>query len=256
MTGHQWLLLIGTAVTFLFTGLLLIDALARGRPKGRCWRQRTVGFRRVVPCPTQPKDAAEEYQHQTRGLRLNNFSPKRRLRLKLLVLAVLVILNVVSFGLLLSRAPGEPAVESTSTQSATPGGLSSSAGPSPPRARERFGGGADHSVGGFRRLRQALPNRSNPRYVPRWSRHLSAGAALGGWQVAGLPGTHQDRPVGPVHRLCRAWAAGSLPASRAGPRLRRDVQTLCAGDHGLTTLAISHRPRTASSLAKTTTLSR
>ena len=44
---------------------------------------------------------------------------------------MLVILNVVWLGLLLSRAPGERAVESTSTQSATPGGLSSSAGPSP-----------------------------------------------------------------------------------------------------------------------------
>jgi hypothetical protein len=44
----------------------------------------------------------------------------RRRRLIMLVLAVLVILNVVSFVLLLSRAPGEEAVESTSTQSATP----------------------------------------------------------------------------------------------------------------------------------------
>jgi hypothetical protein len=51
--------------------------------------------------------------------------------LKLLVLAVLVILNVAWLGLLLSRAPGELAVESTSTPSATPSGLSSSAGPSP-----------------------------------------------------------------------------------------------------------------------------
>ena len=47
-------------------------------------------------------------------------SRNQRLRLKLLVLAVLVILNVVWLGLLLSRAPGERAVESTSTQSATP----------------------------------------------------------------------------------------------------------------------------------------
>ena len=44
---------------------------------------------------------------------------------------MLVILNMVSFGLLLSRAPGEPAVESTATRSATPGGVSSSAGQSP-----------------------------------------------------------------------------------------------------------------------------
>jgi hypothetical protein len=55
----------------------------------------------------------------------------RRLRLTLLVLVMLTILNVVWLGLLLSRAPGERAVESTSTLSATPGGVSSSAGPSP-----------------------------------------------------------------------------------------------------------------------------
>src|SRR5215213_5998446 len=66
-------------------------------------------------------------------------------------------------------------------------------------------------------------------------RHLSAGAALGGRQVAELPVIHEDRPVGPLHHLCRVWAAGSLPASRAGPRLRRDVQTLCASAQGLTT---------------------
>jgi len=47
---------------------------------------------------------------------------------------------------------------------------------------------------------------------------------------AGLPVTHQDRPVQPVHGLCRAWAARSLPASRARPRLRPDVQTFCGGD--------------------------
>ena len=69
--------------------------------------------------------------------------------------------------------------------------------------RLRFGGAGDHSVGEFSRLRQALPNRSNPRYVPRWSRRLPAGAALGGRPVAGLPVARQDRPVGPVHRLCR-----------------------------------------------------
>ena len=68
----------------------------------------------------------------------------------------------------------------------------------PPTHRLRFGGGA-HSSGGFSRFRQALPNRSNPRYVPRWSRHLPAAAALGGRQLAGLPVAHDDRPVGPVH---------------------------------------------------------
>ena len=85
-------------------------------------------------------------------------------------------------------------------------------------------------------LGQALRNCSNPRYVPRWSRHLSSSAALGDRHVAGLPVTHEDRPVGPVHRLCRAWPAGSLLASRGGPRLCRDVQTLCASDQGLTYL--------------------
>ena len=83
-----------------------------------------------------------------------------------------------------------------------------------------------HSIGESSRRRETLPNRSNPRYVPRWSRHLPAGAALGGRPVAGLPVTHRDRPGRPVHRLCRAWAAGSLPASPAGSRLRRDIHTL------------------------------
>ena len=43
---------------------------------------------------------------------------------------MLVILNAVCLGILLSRAPGEVAGESTSTQSAIPGGLSPSASPS------------------------------------------------------------------------------------------------------------------------------
>ena len=93
---------------------------------------------------------------------------------------------------------------------------------------------ADHSVGGFSRLCQALRSRSNPRYVPRWSWHLSAGAALGGGQVAGFPVTYEDRPVGPVHYPGRVWAAGSLLASRAGPGLRRGVENLCGSDQGLT----------------------
>ena len=92
----------------------------------------------------------------------------------------------------------------------------------------------DHSVGGFARLCQALRNGSNPRYVPWWRRYFSAGAALGGWQVAGLSVTHQDRPVGPVHCLYRARAAGSLSASRDRPDFRRDVENLCAGHQGLT----------------------
>ena len=55
---------------------------------------------------------------------------------------MLVILNVVWLGLLLSRAPGEQAVESTSAQSATPGGVvvqrrSIISGSDPRRVRRR-----------------------------------------------------------------------------------------------------------------------
>jgi hypothetical protein len=116
MTGHQWLLLIGIAVTLLFTWLLLIDAVARGRPRGKMV-QLAAAYRRFSPSAPQSEALPGR---------------NRRRRLTLLVLAVLVILNVVWLGLLLSRAPGERAVEPTSTQSATPGGLSSSAGRSPP----------------------------------------------------------------------------------------------------------------------------
>jgi hypothetical protein len=112
MTGHQWLLLIGIAVTLLFTWLLLIDAVARGRPRGKMV-QLAAAYRRFSPSAPQSEALPGR---------------NRRRRLTLLVLAVLVILNVVWLGLLLSRAPGERAVEPTSTQSATPGGLSSSAG--------------------------------------------------------------------------------------------------------------------------------
>jgi len=110
MRGHQWLEVpIGIAVALLLTWLLLIAALAIRRPK---MLQLEAAYRRFSPGGATP-------------------SRNRRLRLTLLVLEVLVILNVVWLGLLLSRAPGERAVESTSTQSATPSGLSSSAGPSP-----------------------------------------------------------------------------------------------------------------------------
>jgi hypothetical protein len=116
MTGHQWLLLIGIAVTLLFTWLLLIDAVARGRPRGKMV-QLAAAYRRFSPSAPQSEALPGR---------------NRRRRLTLLVLAVLVILNVAWLALLLSRAPGERAVEPTSTQSATPGGLSSSAGRSPP----------------------------------------------------------------------------------------------------------------------------
>jgi len=56
---------------------------------------------------------------------------------------------------------------------------------------------------------------------------------MGNRHVDRIPGTHEDRPFGAVHRWCRVWAAGSLPASYAGPRLRRDIQTLCTSDRKL-----------------------
>jgi len=100
--------LIGIAVALLLTWLLLIAALAIRRPKTL---QLEAAYRRFSPSALPGHN--------------------RRLRLTLLVLAVLVILNVVWLGLLLSRASGERAVESTSTQSASPGGLSSGAPRSP-----------------------------------------------------------------------------------------------------------------------------
>jgi hypothetical protein len=100
--------LIGIAVALLLTWLLLIAALAIRRPKTL---QLEAAYRRFSPSALPGRN--------------------RRLRLTLLVLAVLVILNVVWLGLLLSRASGERAVEPTSTQSASPGGLSSGAPRSP-----------------------------------------------------------------------------------------------------------------------------
>ena len=106
-------MLIGIAVALLLIWLLLIAALATGRPRGKML-QLSAAYRRFSPSRTQP-------------------DPNRRLRPKLVVLAVLVVLNVVWLGLLLSRVPGGQAVESTSIQSATPGGKSSSAGTSRPK---------------------------------------------------------------------------------------------------------------------------
>ena len=112
MADHQGLeVLIGIAVALLLTWLLLIAALAIGSRKDKT-RQLAAAYQRFSSSDALP-------------------GRNRRMGLKLLVLAVLVILNVAWLGLLLSRAPGELAVESTSTQSATPSGLSSSAGPSP-----------------------------------------------------------------------------------------------------------------------------
>ena len=103
-------MLIGIAVALLLTWLLLIAALAIRRPKGKV-RQLEAAYRRFSPSGARPG--------------------RNRRRLTLLVLAVLVILNVVWLGLLLSRAPGERVVESTSTHSASLGGLSSGAPRSP-----------------------------------------------------------------------------------------------------------------------------
>ena len=112
MADHQGLeVLIGIAVALLLTWLLLIAALAIGSRKDKT-RQLAAAYQRFSSSDALP-------------------GRNRRMGLKLLVLAVLVILNVAWLGLLLSREPGELAVESTSTQSATPSGLSSSAGPSP-----------------------------------------------------------------------------------------------------------------------------
>jgi hypothetical protein len=123
VTGYQGLeVLIGIAVALLVTWLLPIAALAIRRPK---MVQLEAAYSRFSPSGALPRR-------------------NRRLRLTLLVLAVLVILNVVWLGLLLSRAPGEPAVESTSTQNPSPGGLSSSAGPSP--ASEPMSGSAEKNI--------------------------------------------------------------------------------------------------------------
>jgi hypothetical protein len=109
MTGYQGLeVLIGIPAALLVTCLLLIAALAIRRPK---MLQLDAAYRRFSPSGALP-------------------GRNRRLRLILLVLVMLIILNVVWLGLLLARARDERAAESTSTQSATPGGVWSSAGPS------------------------------------------------------------------------------------------------------------------------------
>ena len=111
MVGHQVLdVLIGVAVALLLTWLILIAALAMRRPKGKVV-QLEAAYRQFSSGGVLP-------------------SRNRRLRLTLLVLAVLVILNVVWLGLLLSRASDERAGQSSSSQSATSGEVSSSSGPS------------------------------------------------------------------------------------------------------------------------------
>jgi len=111
VVGHQVLdVLIGIAVALLLTWLILIAALAIRRPNSKVV-QLEAAYR----------------QFSSSGVLA---SRNRRLRLTLLVLAVLVVLNVVWLGLLLSRASGERAGQSSSSQSATSGGVSSSSGPS------------------------------------------------------------------------------------------------------------------------------
>ncbi len=111
MAGHQGPdVLIGIAVALLLTWLILIAALAIRRPKSKVV-QLEAAYRQFSSSGVQP-------------------SHNRKLRLTLLVLTVLVILNVVWLGLLLSRASDERAGQSSSSQSATPGGVSPSSGPS------------------------------------------------------------------------------------------------------------------------------
>jgi hypothetical protein len=120
MTGHQWLdVLIGIAVALLLTCLVLIAAFEIGRPKGKTL-QLEAAYRRFSTSGTLPR---------------RNRSLQQRLFLLLgYCCLALAILSVVWFGLLLSQAPGERVVDSTSIQSATPGGPSSSAGRSPASA--------------------------------------------------------------------------------------------------------------------------
>ena len=117
-------MLISIAVALLLTWLLLIAALAIRRPKSKVV-QLEAAYRQFSSSSVLP-------------------SRNRRLRLTLLVLAVLVIVNVAWLSLLLSRASDERAGQSSSSQSATPAGVSSSSGPSsasdPGAARRRSSG--------------------------------------------------------------------------------------------------------------------
>jgi hypothetical protein len=134
MTGYQSFdVPIGIAVALLLTWLLLIAALAIRRPK---MVQLEAAYRRFSPSGDQP-------------------GRNPRLRLTLLVLAVLVILNVVWLGLLLSRGPAERAAETTSSHSATTGGASTA---SPPAAAEPRSGPAEREAIQL----EDLPNSAKP----------------------------------------------------------------------------------------------
>ena len=108
-------MLIGFAVALLLTWLLLIAVLVIRRPKTL---QLEAAYRRFSPSDALPRR-----------------EPLPRLRL--LVLGLFVILTAVWLGLLLFRAPGEPAVESSPIQSATPGGGQSTT--EPPASAPRSG---------------------------------------------------------------------------------------------------------------------
>jgi hypothetical protein len=112
MTGDQSFdLLLGMAVTVVLALLLAIAALALRRPKEKTL-ELEAAYRRFSP------SAAAPGQHRSQ-------------RFKMLVLGVVIILNVVWLGFLLSRSLGDTAVKSTAVPSATPSGLTSSAGSSP-----------------------------------------------------------------------------------------------------------------------------
>jgi hypothetical protein len=120
--------LIGIAVALLLIWLLLIAAFAIRRPKTL---QLEAAYRRFSPSAPQSEASALPGRN-------------RRLMPTLLVLAVLVILNVAWLGLLLSRGSGERAVESTGTQSATPGGEPSTT--EPPASAPRSGSAAGEAI--------------------------------------------------------------------------------------------------------------
>ena len=114
---------------------------------------------------------------------------KRRFRYLALAATALaaLLIGALFFG---ANRDGSVTAQSVPTVTATATATVSKPTSEPSDESADAGRRVDHSVGGFSRLGQALRSRSNPRYVPRWNRHLSAGAALGGRQVAGLPGTH------------------------------------------------------------------
>ncbi len=115
-------MLIGIAVALLLTWLLLIAVLVIRRPKTA---QLEAAYRRFSPSDALP--------------------PREpRPRLGLLVLGLFVILTAVWLGLLLFRASGEQAVESSPIQSATPGGEQSASWP--PASAPRSGSAAGEAI--------------------------------------------------------------------------------------------------------------